>query len=304
MLELLAGPFAVTNGGGATITPSNGASAFYDDALGFCCYNGTLGGYAIAQLDGVAYLRSAQARANRFTLDLQNPGKYLVHASLFEDALYTFDKHAGTFGELLLSGGTNFVHDLQARASDRYLYVLNNAVQFKPLDGTGSWTTEATLTNNGSGTPTLSRTRVNGVLCLAYDDGHIIFYDTIEREQRAGAARIGANSGAWYSPKHDVLVAIVSNQIKIFANAVRPAALSNPVAVSALTQGRVSRVKVQLTGAQSETCEGEIIEWSVTGVGSVALVQSETDADGWAYNDYLAPVSGTGSATIQAEVKF
>jgi hypothetical protein len=263
-----------------------------------------LGGHAIAQLDGVAYLRAVQARENQFTLDLQHYGERLIHASLFEDELYTFDKQAGTFGELLLSGGTNFVHDLQARAIDRYLYVLNNVVYFKPLDASGLWMPEATITNAGSGKPTFSLTTDRDVLCFAYPTGPIVFYDVAAKAQASGRGYIGANSGAWYSPKHDVFVAIISNSIKVFANAVRPATLSNPVAISALTQGRVSRIKVQLLGANAEACVDEIVEWSMTGSGSLADGQSETDAEGWAYNDYLAPVTSTGSATISAAVKF
>ena len=304
MLELLAGPYAITNGGGAAITPDNQRRAFYDDALGLCLYDATLDGYAIAQLDGTAYLRSAQSRGWLFTLDLQQRGEMLVHYSIAEEELYTFNKHAGTIGELLLSGGTNFVVDLLARATDRWLNVLNSAVRFKPLDNSGSWTTEATLTHAGSGTPTLSLTANHNVVCLIYLDGHIVFYDFVAKVQVNGWANLGANSGAWHSPAHDIFVAIVSNQIKVFANAVRPAALSNPVAVTALTQGRVSRVKVQLLGAQSEACAGELIDWSVTGVGSLAAVQSVTNADGWAYADYLAPVSATGSATINAQAQF
>jgi hypothetical protein len=303
-LETLAGPLAIVNAAGTPLTISNGAAAFYDDALGLCTYSAALGGYSIVQLNGKTYMRCETSRANRYTLDLQRPGEYLVHASLFEDALYTFDKRAGVFGELLLSGGTNFVLDLQVRAADRYLNVLNNAVRFKPLDNSGSWSTEATLTDAGSGQPTVSRTRKAGVLCFVYTDGHVVYYDTVNKAQSAGKARLGTNSGAWYSPKRDVFVAIVSNQLKVFANAIRPAALSNPVAVTPFTRGKVSQVKVQLTGSTAEPCPGEIIEWSMTGVGSLAAAQSVTDADGWAYNDYLAPADGVGSATIDAMVQF
>lgn len=303
-LELLAGPFAIADAEATVLTPSNGQFAFYDDALGLCTYDATLGGYCIIQLDGAAYLRSDSDRANRYTVDLQRPGEYLVHESLDEGKLYLFDKRAGVFGALLLSGGTNFVHDIQARALDRYLNVLNNSVRFKPLDNSGSWTTEATLSGAGSGAPAVSRTRVEGVLCLVYTDGQVVYYDVNAKAQHAGGAAIGANSGAWYSPKHDVFIALVANQVRVFANAVRPAALSNPVAETPLTKGKVSRVKVRLTGSAGEACANELIGWSMTGAGSLANSQSSTDADGWSYNDYRAPVTGLGSATINAEARF
>lgn len=303
-LELLAGPIAITDASGNVLTPANGDFAFYDDGLGLCSYDSTLGGYCIVQLDGRAYLRSNKTRAHRYAIDLQRPGEYLAHDSLAEDALYIFEKRAGVVGALLLDGGTNFVVDIQARAVDRYLNVLNNAVRFKPLDNSGSWTNEATLTGAGSGKPTLSRTRIDGVLCLVYSGGLVVFYDAIAKAQYSGNATIGANAGAWYSPKHNVFVAMAANQLKVFANAVRPSALSNPVAETPLAKGKVSRVKVRLTGAAGEACADETIAWSMTGAGSLAFSQSQTGADGWAYNDYRAPVVSIGSATINAEARF
>jgi hypothetical protein len=304
VLELLAGPYTVTDGEGTTITPSNGQKALYDDSLGLCVYNATLGGYSIAQLDGKTYLRGAMARANAFVIDLQNPGEYLIQDSLFSNKLYSFDKRAGTFGELLLSGPDSFVSGLMVRCPDRYLSVFSGNVLWKPLDASGSFATEATLTNAGSGDPTVSLARKDGVICIVYAGGQIVYYDTVAKAQASGRAVIGANQGAWYSRKHDIFVALNAGAIKVYANAVRPAVLANPVAVDALTKGRVSSVKVLLQGDSSDPCAGERIEWSLTGVGALALEQSVTDADGWAYNEYLAPVTSTGSATIQAQVQF
>lgn len=303
-LELLAGPFTIVDGEANVLEPSSGQFAFYADGLGLCTYDASLGGYCIIQLDGTTYLRSDTIRSNRYTVDLQRPGEYLAHDSTSEADLYLFDKRAGVFGDLVLSGATNFVVDLQVRASDRYLNVAGSAVRFKPLDNSGSWTTEATLVNAGSGAPTISRTRSDGVLCLVYADGHIVYYDAIAKEQKAGAAAIGANNGAWYSPKHNIVVALDADELKVFATVARPAALSNPVAETALTRGKVSRVKVQLTGADDEVCGNEIIGWSMSGDGELAYSQSTTDSDGWAYNDFRAPVSGPGSATINAEARF
>jgi hypothetical protein len=303
-LEVLAGPFAIVDGEANVLVPSIGQLAFYADGLGLCTYDASLGGYCIIQLDGTTYLRSDTLRPNQYTIDLQRPGEYLAHDSLFEAALYLFDKRAGVFGELVLSGATNFVVDIQVRASDRYLSVAGSAVRFKPLDNSGSWTSEATLVNAGSGAPTISRTRIDGVLCLAYANGAIVYYDAIAKEQKAGAAAIGANNGAWFSPKHNIIVALVDYEVKVFATVPRPAALSNPVVETALTRGKVSRVKVQLTGADGEVCANEIIAWSMTGDGELAYSQSTTDSNGWAYNDFRAPVTGAGSATINAEARF
>lgn len=316
MLELLSGPNAIYRGlaPGSPVDALTDVAetqrAFYDDSLGLCSYSLTLGGYCIVQLDGAAYLRSDQARANVFTLDLQQPGEWLIHASLFEDALYEFDKRAGTFGALVLSGATGDMSNIHVRAADRYLSALSGFVQFRPLDLSAAFVTEATLTGAGSGRPTWSRTRDANVLALVYTGGELVYYDVAAQAQAAGGGNLGANAGAWYSVKHDVFVALASDAVKVFANAVRPASLSNPAAVDAIVQGRVSQVRVRLLGADSDACAGELVNWSITaGDGSLKHAQSETDADGYAYNDYIAPVSGGagspfGSVTIQAQVAF
>ena len=316
MLELLSGPNAIYRGlapGSPVAALTDVAEtqrAFYDDGLGLCSYSATLAGYCIVQLDGAAFLRSAKARANVFALDLQRPGEWLIHASLFEDALYEFDKRAGTFGALVLSGGTGDMSNIHVRAADRYLSAIGAGVQFRPLDLSAAFVTEAVLSGAGDGRPTWSRTRNGNVLALVYQTGELVYYDVDAGAQVAGGGNLGANAGAWYSVKHDVFVALASDAVKVFANAVRPASLSNPAAIDAIVQGRVSQVRVRLLGSSSDACEGELVNWSITaGSGALKYAQSETDADGYAVNEYIAPVSGGagspfGSVTIQAQVAF
>jgi len=289
---------------------ATGVYAFYDDGQGLCSYSATLAGYCVVQLDGAVYLRSSQARANRFTLDLQRLSEYLIHESLGEAVMYLFNKRAGTAGDAVITGSIGDMADIQVRAADRYLSATAGIVQFRPLDLSAAWVTESVLTGAGTGTPTWSRTRNANVLALAWSAGQVAYYDVSAQAQADGSANIGSNVGAWYSPKHDVFVALAFNTIKVFANAVRPSALSNPVAVTPLTQGRVSQVKVRLLGSNSDPCVDELVDWSITaGSGTLAEAQSATDADGYAYNDYIAPVTGGagspyGSVTIQATVLF
>jgi hypothetical protein len=291
---------------------ANNVSAFYDDSLGWCSYSGSLGGYCITQLDGATYLRSYQPRANKFAIDMQRPGEYVIHSSLFEDALYEFDKRAGLAGTLILSGAVAAFGQAQVRAADRWLYVLATQLQSRPLDFSGAWTTETSLTGTSGSLATWSRTRAPNVLAIAHENGTIVYYDVNAQAQVGGVSHIAANQGAWYSPKHDIFVArTAAHEIKVYANAVRPSSLSNPAVVTtALTQGRVSSVRVRLLGSNSDACEGELVDWSITaGSGSLALAQSTTDEDGYAYNDYIAPVSGGagspfGNVTIQAQVLY
>lgn len=321
MLELLSGPNAIFNANdlGSPIATLNniayGPYAFYDDGLGLCGYSATLGGYCIIQLDGAAFYRSYQSRANRFTLDMQRLGEQIIHSSLFEDELYLFDKGPGTRGDLVISGSLNDMSGLLVRASDRYLDVLSSSVRYRPLATPGDApVAESTLTGAGSGYPTVSRTNSPDIVCFVWGNGPVAYYDVVARAQVAGTGNVGTNSGGWYSPKHDIFITLTdafpADTIRVYANAVRPSTLSNPVAVTPLTQGRVSQVKVRLLGTNSDACVDELVNWSITaGVGAMAQAQSTTDATGWAYNDFIAPVSGGagspfGTVTIQAQVLY
>lgn len=313
MLELLSGSTTIYNAHApgspiSAIAIATAQDAFYDDSLGLCSYHATVGGYCITQLDGATHLRSYQPRSNAFALDLQRPGGYLMHDSSFERSLYLFDKATGTSGTLVTTGATNHVINLHVRTHDRYLSAIGSSVQSRPLDLSTAFATETTLTGAGSGRASWSRTRSDNVLALVWPDGTVGYYDVEARAQVTGVAYLGTNVGAWYSPKHDVFVAIpTSSTLKVFASAVRPSSLSNPAAVSAITQGRVSQVKVRLLGADSDPCADELVDWSITaGVGTLTLAQSTTDADGWAYNNYVAPVASGSpdNVTIQAQVNF
>jgi len=106
-------------------------------------------------------------------------------------------------------------------------------------------------------------------------------------------------------PKWDIFLVLHSNQLTVFANQIRPATLSNPVALSAVKAGLVTQLQVQLLGSCSEPCVGEVINWSLTsGSGSLTAQQSTTDDNGNAQIGYVCPVGSSGSMTISAEVDF
>jgi hypothetical protein len=293
--------------------PNSSVEVIYDDALGLCSFislgaafsSNDLFGYCITQLDGKTYKRASVPNVtffNKFVVDLQRPGEYLVRFTVFAN-FYLFDKHSGSVGDLLpvsLAGVT----PMQVRASDRFLAVIVNSVWSVPTTG-GTAAIEATVAG-GTGSITISRTRKLSVLCVAYQNGKIIYYDIDAKAQVGPTSWIGANDAAWYSPKHEIIVAYTGSQLNIYsATAVRPVALSNPAAVAALIQGRVGQVRCQLTGSNSDACVGELVNWSITGgLGALKAAQTKTDDSGWAYNDLIAPVTGFGSVTIQAQANF
>ncbi|AQV94750.1 hypothetical protein BJN34_12755 [Cupriavidus necator] len=305
-LDLLAGPFDIVADGAVVTDPSTSAAALYDDDIGFYAFSGIKGGLLVAQLDGCAYLRAAQRRANAFALDLQNPGEYLIHDSFMESGLYRFNKRAATFGDLVIeSEASGYVSNVQVRTPDRYLHIAETNVQFKPLTLVGSWSYEASLSGAAiSGGATVSRTRDADVLAVAFSNGTVVFYDWVKKAQVGGVAFIGTNAGAWYSPRHDIFVALVGAQLKVLASSPRPSTISNPVAVTPLAKGRASFIKARLLGSNSEPCPDEVVDWALSGPGALELTQSVTDSDGWAWNTYVAPPAAGGTPSITAEVRF
>lgn len=314
-LELVSGPntiydFQVSGSPLIPLTVSTGQNAFYTDGIGLCTYSAST--YWVVQLDGTACARGYQLSSYPFTLDLLRPGEYIVHPAVFDDRIYEFDKRSGTIGDLIINTGIiGDLYQITVRASDRYLQIVNSLVRYRPFNLSAAFVNEATLTGAGSGLATVSRTANERVLAVVWPSGEVLYYDVVAKAQVSGSANIGVNVGAWYSLKHDIFVALsTANTMKIFANAPRPSSLSNPVAITPLTQGRVSQVRVRLLGSNNEACPDELVDWSITaGVGALVRAQSTTDASGYAYNDYVAPVTGGagspyGNATIQAQVLF
>lgn len=305
-LELLAGPFDIVADGSVITDPSQGITALYDDDIGLYTFSFAKGGLLVAQLDGHAHLRAVQLHANAFTLDLQNPGEYLIHESSEERSLYKFNKPAATFGELVISTGVlGDVQDVLVRTPDRYLRIVSTDVVSRPLTLAGTWTYEASLSGAAiGGYVTVSRTRDANVIVFAFGNGTLMYYDWVKKTQVGGVAFIGANQGAWYSLRHDIFVALDGIKVKVLASSPRPSVISNPVAVTPLAKGRASSIKTRVLGADSEPCKDELVDWTLVGPGVLEISQSATDSEGWAWNTYVAPQAAGGTPTITAEVRF
>lgn len=310
-LERLAGPFPVSDPAGTPIDIAEAMfypTAIYDDVIGLASFmsdGGVHSLFCITQMDGITYPRSAGQNTNNFVLDLQATPDWLVTSGLFKEAIYAFDPRAGVVGGLVISGAIASMADVQARAVDRWLSFTNSNVQSRPLDFATAFATEFTLAGAGSGRANLSRTRRANILCLTWPTGEVLFYDHLARAQVAGAAFVGANNGAWYSPRHDVFVVLTgtaTNQVSVFANSVRPTAISAPVAAPALAKGRGSVISVYLRGANNDPAAGEMVDWTLAGPGSLLAPQSLTDADGIARVGYVAPLALSTNPTFTATV--
>ena len=316
MLEILSGPHSLLDLNAVAVTDDSLQQCrYWDDDVGLIFSEGrTLKKSWLIQLDGTACLRGEDYGVLVPDLQRERPGEYLLIDTLLFDAIYLYDKRAATRTSLLLAGATNAMLDIQARLQDRFLSASGAAVKWRPLDLSAAAVTEATLTGAGTGVPVWSRTRDPAVLALAYENGNIIFYNHLTKLQAAstgsggppGAAFIGANKDAWYSPRHNIWIKLdASRQLTIHAATPRPAALSAPSGAAAL-RGRVTTFTTRATGDAGEPVPDELVDWSLLAgsIGSLASTQSRTDAAGYAAVDYIAPVTGAlGDATLKAELR-
>ena len=312
-LEQVAGPFPLLLLDGTPLTDltTTAFKVMYADDVGLFGYSGTLAGLCVIQLDGTVCRRSTHNRANQFTLDLQRKGEFFIHASLFEEDLYYFDKRAMLFQypAFIESAVTNYVYYLHVRCADRWLQVITNRIESRPLDlTTGAWATECSLVKTGStNIASVSLTADKDVILIAYTSGEIIFYNHVLQEQTDVHLFVAANVGTWYSPKFDIYISLrADDTLSIYSSEIVPATIGAITAVSPLTRGRVSIVKVRLTGAASEPCVGEFINWIVYGAGVLKVAQSVTDSDGYAWNECIvSPLAPVGAdIDITANVRF
>jgi hypothetical protein len=340
MMELLAGPYTVARAGldNRYTGPAGINRAFWDDELGigslsdYTSVLDTFGygaNYFIAQLDGTCGAR-AKAQHGAVLVDMTGQYEWCLYDTGFDvdlgaavGTLYGFDKQSGVYADKLIAKSTalhaTFGNFPQIRTADRLIAIEGPYVTKRAVDGSDSdWVAECTLTPgipdpiySPFAAPSVSRTKDDGVLCLIYPSGGILFYDVVAKQQvvKPWVSWIGANNGAWYSVKYDIYISYAVSggewSVSVWANTVRPASLGDPEAVTPLVSGRVTQVRAKLVGDHGEPCEGELISWSITsGDGALTTAQSTTDADGYAYTGYVAPITVGTAPTIQATAEF
>lgn len=206
------------------------------------------------------------------------------------------------------------------RLPDRWLKVNNpDDIDVADLDSaTNSFTTEYTFSPNpnfSSGGVATSPGPGNTIFIWSSNSsGEIVQYDWLNKTEVLPRRFIGTDTtgGVWYSRRFDIFIRTDVDplntdlgQLYIYANEVEPSALSAPVALTPITQGRVSTIQTTLTGSNSEVIPDRRIDWSITaGNGTLSTTQSVTDENGVAEVDYRAELSGGVNPTIQAQLTY
>ena len=315
-LELLAGPFTVTNP--LAVVVSNSLDTFaYVDGHGLCAnlvlFDGAgallPGGFGVIEHDGTCFVRGSTPDSATARLGINgNTGLFLQSGGVYAYNAVTADL-SGT--SLFAPLDTASIVRLPNAGRFLKVYTPPSVVQ-SSTDGV-TWTTEYTFTGGfaPSGVPSVALRR-NGNLVLGYTNGVILTYDTTLMTRAVPDKKISfttAIRGIWYSEKNDIFISLhgaysstVPMTTRIWANSTRPTALSNPTGT--LSKGRASLITVQLTGADGDVCPGELIDWTLTGTGALSASQSTTDVNGYATTRYIALLTTLPTVTIGASVRF
>lgn len=311
-LELLYGPVNVAYNGTQVSTFGGGLGAAFVQGLGligFMTPTGGAPGTYVVQLDGTVAPRSNYTGAGADIIpDLRRDRGFAAEISLnrFQDFNYLACNPELTQWLTPPSGSFGTVHTI---APDRFLQFSNTHVNYSALDDAQTFTSEYTFTGTNPGAVASISVAGPTELCIAYGTGvtpQIRFYDWVRKTQSRPTMFVSeTHAGVWYVPKWDFFIELKSRQLKILANAIHPATISNPAFSPSPIAGQTSDVSVQVLGAQSEPCVGELVNWSITsGGGSLSVTQSATDANGFAHTTYIAPTTLVGSVTIGADLEF
>lgn len=321
MLELLHGPAPRLLADASPAPDVTGT--FWVDEIGLCAWHH--GGavepsYYITQLDGLTHLRGGtQAGLTNwahFSIEQNSPNIYTVDVT--KENVYSFDTQVGNIIELFQSSSTiNQFDKCDVLCTDRWVTARRFTdttlrVSYKPIDGSGAFVVEASIsgipTRTGTdGLCTWSQTGRLNEFYIITDAGVAIRYNVATKEFFPGTlAYLPANRKAWYSARFNVFVVLFEDDtMSIYAATPRPYLLSNPAPVAPLVRGQLCTVQTQLLGQDNEPCPDEVITWTlVSGDGDLLTAQSTTDLDGYAQALYLAPMTGGINPTIQVQARF
>lgn len=145
------------------------------------------------------------------------------------------------------------------------------------------------------------------------------FYDTVTKKIASPVYHIGmAASQLVYAPEFGVLVSVhpgdvhfidgnwvngIPNQINVWSLEVDPTILTIPKPIIGSSKsGQVVTYQTQLTGDSKDGAEGELVNWSLSGVGMLLDAQTKTDVNGYATARVVYGLAETGSSTVIASV--
>ena len=339
VLKLLQGPIVCTadpddfDTAGDDVLMNADTCMWLDDhgLMGYC----EIGGYGTRagpgstiaiNLDGIFYVRHK-------TVGAVAPGgagyDYITESGLVSfagGAQYPFEPWTGSYITDQAIVDADWPNDNLLRLPDRFLTWAvspagNSQLASADLDEvTADLVVEYTFDPGFGITPGIHKRFMPGRDSLVYlwldnvsgGTGTIVTYDWQKRIEVGTRRELGIDANTVvYSPRFNIFISLHTNsgnqEMRIWANEGEISALSAPIALDPITQGRVSTIQTTLTDDTGEGIGGRFIDWSITaGNGDLipASAQSVTDEDGVAEIQYRAEITGGVDPTIQASVTF
>jgi hypothetical protein len=153
----------------------------------------------------------------------------------------------------------------------------------------------------------------HGQLCaIKVSNGRVLFFDYLGDEGILEAGSVEPCRLATYDCLCKVLLTYgTDNKVRVYVRNAVPAILSNPAFTTTPVYGaRVHQVSVRLTGLSGEPCVDWWVHWGLdpsAGIGPYGFLEkfiSQTDENGYAWNNYFGPCLGeTGATVIKAWVE-
>lgn len=281
------------------------------------------GSTIVFNLDGVFYVRSK-------TVGVIGPSTagfdYVTQSGIVSfstGAQFTFEPWDGSWNPLQLVAASGWTAGNLIRLPNRFLHWGVSPASLTQLASADLDEFQADMTIEYTFSPSFSGVGIerrllpgrDSLLYLFLDDasGTIATYDWQKRMEILPRRELGiAAETVVYSPRFDIFVSLHNNsgnqELRIWANEFEIDALSNPIALTPITEGRVSTIQVTLTDDAGDGVPDRFIDWSIT-VGNGDLIgptapQSTTDENGVAEIKYRALLTGGVDPTIRASVTF
>lgn len=221
---------------------------------------------------------------------------------------------------------SNFLYYSSAQVSDRMLGYYNHRIVNASWDAASmTWTYEGggyEAPREGPYWPFpdanmwAGRSQTEVFLADSYYEAGGAFYDTVKRAQSSPIYYVPVTPEKrlvhlTYAPEFAVLVAVYENwtsdphfwTVEVFALEVCPTTLSDVTIVKGRARaGEVVTFGVTAFGDHNDPCEGELIDWTLTGIGELLIQQSTTDENGLATTKVLFNLVDTGSCVLEAKL--
>jgi hypothetical protein len=321
MLFRLFGPIPLSNGYVPVPAGSNNmTAAHWVDGVGLVYPIGSSIGTLVVQADGYTVKRGNMpgAYTRHLIPDLDSPGKFYIRLySGPTGGIYNFDPRTGIVGSVVFAHASPTAFSgVRAISSGKFWYCSNNGNLYTSAQTNGA---AQTLVHSAG---IFDGFIPYGGVISVYDDttiaiawcesGQVNLFNWRTLTGIPIAKTLEANNvGAWYSRKLGVFISLSAAGVSVWAEESQPTqfvdldSIFGALPQGAPTEAHTAIMSTYVLDGQSMPVAGALVEWSLTGPGTLLNTTSVSDANGRATVKYLAPfASAGGTFDLTATTRF